>query len=71
MKNFMHLTLACYSKWAKACTTKEQLAQAWHEGADFKIYGGPYTSVRDREELAKDTDGVVLCHKDLIEQITF
>ena len=37
---------------AKYITFEANLA-AWKAGADFKIYGGPYCSIRDKDELLK------------------
>lgn len=71
MKNFMHLTLAGYSSWAPKTKTEEDLLNAWHGGADFKIYGGPYCSVRDLEAMTKDLgiEGIVLQHKSLVLRV--
>lgn len=37
--------------YGKTYPTEEALRSAWAAGADFKIKGGPYTSIRDLKHL--------------------
>lgn len=53
MKNLV-LMLAVYSKSRKIGMSTEDLLKAWNEGEDFKIIGGPYCSIRDKEQFIKD-----------------
>ena len=71
MRNFIHLTLACYSSWAPRTKTEEDLLNAWHGGADFKIYDGPYCSVRDLEAMTKDLgiEGLILHYRSLVLRV--
>jgi hypothetical protein len=40
---------------------KEDMLQAWEDGRDFRVVGaGYYTSVRDIEELRKNSSSVTL-----------
>jgi len=47
-------TLILCPAWGVTYGTLSQLQKGWHEGKDFKIIGGPYTSIRDIEKLLKD-----------------
>jgi len=40
--------------------TGTQAEKDWAEGLDFKIVGGPYTSVRDLNVLLDDWDKIVV-----------
>ena len=47
-------TLLICPAYGRAYGTLSQLQKAWHEGLDFKIVGGPYTSIRDKEMMLND-----------------
>jgi len=40
--------------------TKQQALDAWKDGKDFKIVDGPYTSIRDINELHGMADRVLV-----------
>lgn len=46
--NPMFVTIAPYAPAAK---TPEEILANWHDGKDFKIYQGPYTSIRDQLKM--------------------
>lgn len=63
MRNFLVVSLAVYSKARKTMPLDHigDFVNAWHEGFDFKIEGGPYCSCRDTELMKQDgLDGVII-----------
>lgn len=36
--------------------TEEQAIKDWKDGKDFKIFGGPYCSIRDLAAIIEDLD---------------
>lgn len=42
--------------------TVTDMAKAWRDGKDFRIYGGPYCSVRDIEKLSARASAIYLWH---------
>lgn len=46
--------------YGRSYSTKEQALKAWKNGADFKIMGGPYCSIRDAEGLVADSSSVFI-----------
>lgn len=46
--------------YGRSYSTKEQALKAWNNGADFKIMGGPYCSIRDAEQLVADSSSVFI-----------
>ena len=35
--------------------------EAWKQGKSFRIVGGPYTSIRDLEQLRHESSSITLC----------
>jgi hypothetical protein len=40
--------------------TKEQAIKDWEAGKDFKIYNGPYCSIRDKQALEEMSSGIYI-----------
>ena len=38
--------------YGRKYSTQEAVLEHWHAGKDFKILGGPYLSIRDRQVMA-------------------
>lgn len=47
--NPMYLTVASYVAKPE---TWEEVEALWNDGKDFKIYNGPYTSIRDKLKMS-------------------
>ena len=40
--------------YGRVYSTEEEVLADWNKGLDFKVYGGPYTSIRDIEGLVEE-----------------
>lgn len=45
--------------YGRAYLTIDQTVREWKKGKDFKIYGGPYCSIRNEGEMKRDVDRIV------------
>lgn len=50
--------------------SKESALKDWEEGKDFKIVGGPYTSIRDQAMLKDQFNEVYIVYFDLVGNVT-
>ena len=48
--------------WHKHPATKAELLTAWEGEKSFKIWGGPYCSIRDKAVLLADYGRIVLTY---------
>ncbi len=61
--------IALIPAYGRVYATAEEAAADWESGKDFKIHGGPYTSIRDHDSLVNDYN-VILIYWDLSEDKT-
>lgn len=52
--------LILHPAYGRRYRTKAEMVAAWVEGKDFKIYNGPYCSVRDVATIREEYDWIVL-----------
>ncbi len=45
------MAIALIPAYGRTFKNADAAKNDWHSGRDWKIYGGPYTSVRDAEKL--------------------
>lgn len=53
----LELLPALWNGWYE---NKDKAVKAWNAGKDFKIRGGPYCSIRDKEILLKKYDSIYI-----------
>ena len=46
--------IALVPAYCRVYLTEEEVLKDWEGNKDFKIYGGPYCSIRDKDNLIKD-----------------
>ena len=46
--------------YGRRYTSEEQALSDWHRGKDFRIYRGPYTSIRDTSALLEEFEEIVI-----------
>lgn len=74
MKTFLAITLAPFSKaWKELpVTTLGDMKTAWDKGYDFKIFDGPYCSIRDVTHMKLNgIEGVIIKHDTGTIQLPF
>jgi len=54
--------LFAHGAYGEHYNTKGELLEAWEGGADFKIWGGPYFSIRDLGDIMRDHGRLVLAY---------
>lgn len=47
-------SLRLFGAYGRRYKTAEEALRAWNDGKDFKMYDGPYCSVRDVAKLRED-----------------
>lgn len=50
--------LILFPAYGKTYATEEAMRIDWVSGVDFKIKGGPYTSIRDLDKLSEDASSI-------------
>lgn len=62
MKHDLTAEPACYTR--PYPTTWDQVVDNWKNGRDFKIFKGPYYSIRDLETLKQTYRGLIVYYRD-------
>lgn len=60
----MPTALLLVPAYGRRYSSKQDAEKDWKEGRDFKIYNGPYTSIRDSKKLHELADLVLIYHGD-------
>jgi len=55
--------------YGRKYNSKVSMLKDWEGGLDFKIYTGPYTSIRDKESLLEDFDRVYIMYGNELQYI--
>jgi len=50
--------------YGRSYQTREQALDAWVTGKDFKIFGGPYCSIRDYAKLLEEFCNIYIAYGD-------
>lgn len=59
-KSYMEKLELLPALWNGWYENKDKAVKAWNAGKDFKIRGGPYCSIRDKEILLKKYDSIYI-----------
>lgn len=54
--------ILAHGAYGKHYKTKAELLKAWEDGADFKIWGGPYMSIRDLDYMMEIHGRIILSY---------
>lgn len=59
---FLGTETVCYllPAYGRRLSTPHQTLEDWKTGKDFRISGGPYTSIRDIDALKREFDRILL-----------
>jgi hypothetical protein len=51
-----------HAAYGRVYNTASEAEKDWADGKDFKIVNGPYTSIRDEEQLKEDFGSIVIAY---------
>lgn len=54
--------LFIHGAYGRHYNTKEELLKAWEGGSDFKVWGGPYCSIRDLDYIMENHGRIILSY---------